>query len=122
MSRVIHFEIPAADPERASAFYKKAFGWRIGKWPGPIEYWMVTTGAPGTPGINGGLLKKNTPVTATTNTIGVESVDKAVGAVKAAGGKLVMPKMAIPTVGYFAYLEDTEGNLFGVMQSDTTAR
>jgi predicted enzyme related to lactoylglutathione lyase len=122
MSRVIHFEIPAADPERASAFYKKAFGWQIEKWPGPMEYWMVTTGAPGTPGINGGLLKKNTPVTATTNTIGVESVDKAVGAVKAAGGKLVMPKMAIPTVGYFAYLEDTEGNLFGVMQSDTTAR
>ena len=122
MSRVIHFEIPAADPERAAAFYQKAFGWQIQKWPGPMEYWMVSTGADGCPGINGGLLKKNSQVIGTTNTIGVESVDKAVDAVKAAGGKLMMPKTAIPTVGYFAYLEDTEGNLFGVMQSDKDAR
>ena len=121
MSRVIHFEIPASDPERASAFYKKVFGWKIEKWPGPTEYWMVTTGAEGTPGINGGLMR-NTNVKTTTNTIGVESVDGAVDAVKKAGGKLVMPKTPIPTVGYFAYLEDTEGNMFGVMQPDANAK
>ena len=122
MSRVIHFEIPAEDPERAAAFYQKAFGWNIEKWPGPMDYWMVNTGADTCPGINGGLLKKSTQVAGTTNTIGVESVDKAVESVKAAGGKLMMPKTAIPTVGYFAYLEDTEGNLFGVMQSDKNAK
>jgi predicted enzyme related to lactoylglutathione lyase len=83
---------------------------------------MVTTGADAAPGINGGLLKKQAPTTATTNTIGVDSVDKAIEAVKNAGGKLVMPKTPIPTVGYFAYLEDTEGNLFGVMQSDANAK
>ena len=121
MSRVIHFEIPASDPERASKFYQKAFGWKIEKWPGPMEYWMVTTGVEGTPGINGGLMK-NTNVKTTTNTIGVASVDKAIETVKSAGGKLVMPKTPIPTVGYFAYLEDTEGNLFGVMQPDTNAK
>ncbi len=43
MPRVIHFEIPASDPERAAAFYKKTFGWKIEKWPGPTEYWLVTT-------------------------------------------------------------------------------
>jgi uncharacterized protein len=122
MSRVIHFEIPAADPERAAAFYKKAFGWKFEKWPGPIEYWMVSTGADGTPGINGGLMKKQPPAMATTNTIGVESVDNAIDSVKKAGGKQVTPKTPIPTVGYFAYLEDTEGNLFGVMQSDPNAK
>jgi uncharacterized protein len=122
MSRVIHFEIPAADPERAAAFYKKAFGWKFEKWPGPMEYWMVSTGADGAPGINGGLMKKQPPTMATTNTIGVESVDNAIDAVKKAGGKLVTPKTPIPTVGYFAYLEDTEGNLFGVMQSDPNAK
>ena len=122
MSRVIHFEIPAAVPERAAAFYHRVFGWSIEKWPGPMEYWMVTTGADGAPGINGGLLKKRAPTTATTNTIGVDSVDKAIDAVKSAGGKLVMPKTPIPTIGYFAYLEDTEGNLFGVMQSDANAK
>jgi hypothetical protein len=121
MSRVIHFEIPAADPERASKFYQKLFGWKIEKWPGPMEYWMVTTGADGVPGINGGLMK-NTNVKTTTNTIGVESVDAAIQAAAGAGGKLVMPKTPIPGVGYFAYCEDTEGNLFGVMQADTNAK
>jgi predicted enzyme related to lactoylglutathione lyase len=121
MPRVVHFEIPAADPERAAAFYKKAFGWKIEKWPGPVEYWMVNTGAEGTPGINGGLMKKG-DVTHTTNTIGVDSVDQAVATVTGAGGKLIMPKTAIPTVGYFAYCEDTEGNLFGVMQFDPGAK
>ena len=121
MSRVIHFEIPAGDPERAANFYRKVFGWKIEKWPGPMECWMVSTGAEGTPGINGGLLK-NTDVKTTTNTIGVDSVDGAVEAVTKAGGKLVMPKTPIPTVGFFAYLTDTEGNLFGVMQADANAK
>ena len=121
MSRVIHFEIPASDPERASKFYQKVFGWKIEKWPGPMEYWMVTTGAEGTPGINGGLMS-NPNVKTTTNTIGVESVDTAIETVKSAGGKLVMPKTPITGVGYFGYLEDTEGNLFGLMQADKNAK
>ena len=122
MSRVIHFEIPAENPERAVAFYTKAFGWKFEKWPGPMEYWLVNTGAEDKPGINGGLLKRQAPTTATTNTIGVESVDKAVKAAQGAGAKLVMPKTPIPTIGYFAYLEDTEGNLFGVMEADSSAK
>jgi uncharacterized protein len=122
MSRVIHFEIPANDPERAANFYKKAFGWKIERWPGPMDYWLVTTGTDGTPGINGGLLRKEAPTVATTNTIGVESVDRAVAAVQSAGGKLVTPKMPIPTIGYLAYCEDPEGNLFGVLQPDANAK
>jgi hypothetical protein len=122
MSRVIHFEIPAGEPERAAAFYGKVFGWKFDKWPGPTEYWMVTTGKEGDVGINGGMLRKPGPVAVTTNTIGVDSVDGAVAAVLKAGGKNIMPKTPIPTVGYFAYCEDTEGNVFGVMQADTNAK
>jgi uncharacterized protein len=122
MSRVIHFEIPAAEPDRAAAFYGKAFGWKFDKWPGPMEYWMVVTGKDGEPGINGGMMKKPRGITSTTNTIGVDSVDDAVAAVLKAGGKNIMPKTPIPTVGYFAYCEDTEGNVFGVMQADPNAK
>jgi hypothetical protein len=86
-----------------------------------MEYWMVHTGPDGVPGINGGLMKKG-DVSATTNTIGVESVDNAIATVTNAGGKLIMPKTPIPTVGYFAYCRDTEGNLFGVMQFDPSAK
>src|SRR3989440_12625960 len=114
MSRVIHFEIPASDPERASAFYQKVFGWKIEKWPGPMEYWLVTTGAEGTPGINGGLMK-NTNVKTTTNTVGVGLVDAAIEAAKRVGGKLGMPKTPVPRVGYFGDCEDNGGNLVGGM-------
>lgn len=31
-------------------------------------------------------------------------------------------KMAIPKVGYLAYCMDTEGNIFGIMQSDSSAK
>ena len=122
MSRVIHFEIPAADPDRAAAFYGKAFGWKFDKWPGPIEYWMVVTGKDGELGINGGMMRKPGGIASTTNTIGVDSVDAAVAAVLKAGGKNILPKTPIPTVGYFAYCEDTEGNMFGVMQADPNAK
>ena len=122
MSRIVHFEIPADNPERAVEFYKKAFGWKIERWPGPTDYWLVNTGAEGTPGINGGLMKRGDPVKATTNTVDVETVEGALAAVASAGGKTVMPKTPIPGVGYFAYCQDTEGNLFGVIQRDTNAK
>ncbi len=122
MSRVIHFEIPATEPERAAAFYGRVFGWKFDKWPGPMEYWMVVTGKEGEPGINGGMMKKPGGITSTTNTIGVDSVDGAIAAVLKAGGKNILPKTPIPTVGYFAYCEDTEGNVFGVMQPDPNAK
>ena len=122
MSRVIHFEIPAVEPDRAAAFYGKVFGWKFDKWPGPMEYWMVVTGKDAEPGINGGMMRKPGGVTSTTNTIGVDSVDAAIAAVLKAGGKNILPKTPIPTIGYFAYCEDTEGNVFGVMQSDPNAK
>lgn len=68
------------------------------------------------------MMRKQSPVTGTTNTIGVESVDAALTAVQGAGGKLIMPKTPIPTVGYFAYLQDPEGNIFGVMEADKNAK
>ena len=55
MSRVVHFEIHAENPERALEFYGGLFGWKFTKWDGPMEYWLIGTGE-GT-GVNGGLLR-----------------------------------------------------------------
>jgi predicted enzyme related to lactoylglutathione lyase len=74
------------------------------------------------PGINGGILPNGDKVRSTTNTIQVDSVDVAAVAVKNAGGKQLSPKNSIPGIGYFAYCEDTEGNMFGMMQSDVNAK
>ncbi len=121
MSRIVHFEIPADNPEGLIKFYGKVFGWQFQKFEGPMEYWLVTTGPDSTPGINGGLLRRQAGAT-TVNTVGVPSVDAAVSSITASGGKNVVPKMAIPTVGYVAYCLDPDGNMFGVYQHDPSAK
>jgi predicted enzyme related to lactoylglutathione lyase len=120
MPRVIHFDIGADQPERAIKFYSDVFGWKIQKWEGPMDYWLVYTGEG--PGIDGGLSKRMNPSETTTNTIGVPSVDEYLTKIEKSGGKVVMPKTAIPGVGWFASCQDTEGNVFGIMQEDSSAR
>lgn len=121
MPRVVHFDIPAEDAARAKAFYEKALGWTITRWDGPMEYWLVSTGSDEEPGIDGGLMTRSTPDEVVVNTVAVDDVDVYVERVLAAGGSLVMPRRAIPGVGWLAYVRDTEGNVFGLMSSDTTA-
>jgi len=123
MPKVIHFEIPAEDTKRAVAFYKKAFGWNISKYPGEgMDYWLAAAGEDKEPGINGAISKKDDAHPTTINTISVPSFEDAVKKIKAAGGEVLTPKMAVPNVGYMAYGKDTEGNLFGIMQADPKAK
>jgi len=120
MLRVVHFEINADDAERAVKFYSQVFGWKINKWDGPMDYWLVSTGE-GTPGIDGGIMQRMNPSAATINTIDVPSVDEFAARIAQNGGRAVMPKRAVPGVGWMAYCQDTEGNVFGIMQSDSSA-
>lgn len=115
-SRVYHFEIPMDDPDRAVTFYSKMFGWKIQKWDGPNEYWLVDTGEEG-PGINGGMIRRDGPFTTVINTVGVDDLDVALKRLQNCGGTIVADKMTIPGVGYLAYAKDTEGNVFGMMQA-----
>jgi predicted enzyme related to lactoylglutathione lyase len=121
MPRVIHFEINADNPERAMKFYRKVFDWKIKKWEGPADYWLVTTGEDKQPGINGAIMHRMGKGTIY-NTIDVPSVDKFLKKIVEAGGKAVQKKTAVPGVGYMAYCADTEGNIFGIMEEDTSAR
>jgi predicted enzyme related to lactoylglutathione lyase len=126
MPRVVHFEIHADDPQRAVTFYQDIFGWQINKWEGPQDYWLVTTGPENEPGINGAILRRPQPVNgdgviAYVCTIDVPSVDDVTAQITAYGGTIVLPKMAVPQVGWLAYCKDSEGNIFGVLQSDPSA-
>ncbi|HEY3298519.1 MAG TPA: VOC family protein [Armatimonadota bacterium] len=116
MPRVVHFEIGVDDPLRAIAFYQDVFGWKIQKWDGPMEYWLVMTGEKGEMGIDGGIVRRSNPVLQTVNTIDVSDIDQYLDKVVAHGGSIVMPKSEIPEIGLFAYCRDTEGNPFGVLQ------
>ncbi len=117
MSRVIHFEIAANDPEKVVAFYKKTFDWVITKWDGPTEYWLVMTGDRAKPGIDGGITQRRSAVADIVNTIDVPSFDEALKKVLANGGKAITPKTEVPGVGFMCYCEDIEGNKFGIMES-----
>jgi hypothetical protein len=122
MPRIVHFEINCDDPERASKFYRDVFGWKIDKWPGPMDYWLADTGPKEQPGINGGLMRRDKPGAGTWNTVAVESLDDYLKKVTAGGGKQISPTESIPGVGLFAYCTDTEGNVFGLLQSDRNAK
>lgn len=115
MSRPIHFEILANDPARVAQFYGQVLGWQTAAWDSPQTYWLVTTGAEGTPGINGGIMHRHFPQ-AVINTVAVESLEETLAKVAAAGGSKVAGPNEIPGIGLHAYCADPEGNLFGVLQ------
>jgi predicted enzyme related to lactoylglutathione lyase len=120
-ARVVHFELPADDPDRCAKFYADAFGWKVEKWGGPTDYWLVTTGEAPEPGIDGGIGRRQDADDQITNTIDVPDLDAAVAAVEAAGGRITRARGPVPGAGWLAYAVDTEGNPFGMMQADESA-
>ena len=128
MPRPIHFEIHAGDPQRAIKFYTALFGWKFEQWAGQ-PYWLVTTGDKSAPGIDGGLIERKGPAPADVAamnafvcTIDVPSVDDYVKRAVDLGGTVALPKMPVPTVGWLAYVKDTEGNVLGMITMDSNAK
>ena len=122
MNRFVHFDIYADVPDRAVKFYRNVFGWKAERYAGPMDYWLITTGPDTEPGINGGLGRRRDPSDHTTNTVDVTSLKETEAKITAAGGKVLEPRIAIPGVGWFALCADTEGNRFGLMESDPKAK
>jgi uncharacterized protein len=128
MSRVVHFEIHATDPEGLVSFYTAMFGWTFQKWDGPMEYWVITTGAADAPGINGGLMRRRgDPPTATQAvnafvcTVGVASAESSLARAVELGGEVALPIMPVPGIGWLCYIKDPNGNILGMLQPDSAA-
>jgi uncharacterized protein len=118
MSSIVHFEIPADDLQRAKTFYTKLFGWKIEGVKGmDMEYMMVDTYGQG-----GGMMKRMHPDQQITDYIGVPSVDEYSAKVEKLGGKIIVPKKAVPSMGYFVICMDTENNAFGIWETDQGAK
>ena len=135
MNKVVHFEIAADDVSRAKKFYNAIFDWKFVDMPG-MDYVMihtVPTDKEGmlqeTGGINGGMFKRpnlkgnlsienagNGGENAYVCTVGVENINETSAKVTAAGGKVIMPKKEIPSIGFTARCLDTEGNIFTLIQ------
>lgn len=124
--RVVHFEIPFDDGDRARGFYTDAFGWDTQSMPG-MGYTLVTTGpssqteGPTETGfVNGGMFSRDAwpgGAPAPIITIDVDDIEAALTTIETLGGKTVLPKQAVGDMGFSAYFTDSEGNTIGLWQS-----
>jgi predicted enzyme related to lactoylglutathione lyase len=133
-NRVIHFEIHAENTAKVAEFYRSVFGWEVRRWENPnVDYWIVMTAPDGSkePGVDGGIVKRYgsvtklkgaDPMTAFVCTIQVANLDEYVKKIEKAGGRNVVPKMAIPGMAWLCYCIDIEGNRFGLFEADKNAK
>ena len=119
---IVHFEIPADDVERLSKFYGDVFGWKFknASMPG-MDYWLISTGPQGK-SVGGGMYKRMGPDEKPRNYIGVDSVDESAGALKKAGGHILVEKQEIPGFGWSVIASDPEGNPIALFQPATRSR
>jgi len=125
-NKLTHFAIHIDDMERAKHFYSEVFDWGFNSY-GPADFLQIKADRSGDGELIGALqARKYSPVTdkiiGWECTVGVENLDEVMEKVLSNGGQVIMPRIAIPFVGYIAKFLDTEGNLICAMQYDTTAR
>jgi predicted enzyme related to lactoylglutathione lyase len=119
--RVVHFEVPFVDGDRASAFYQNAFGWNVTPMP-EMSYTMVSTGptgdqGPSEPGyIGGGMMERTELFRGPIITVHVDNIEDALAKVEELGGKTVRPRQDLGGMGAAAYFTDPEGNLMGIWE------
>lgn len=119
-NNLVFFAIHADDLSKAQRFYEKVFGWKFEQW-GPPGFFLISTGDKHDPGIQGALQKRHELVPGQRYngyecTIGVEDIDATEKAVVSNGGKIILPKCEIPTVGHLIKIQDTDGNVVCVKQ------
>ena len=122
MDKVVHFEIPADNIERASKFYKENFDWKITLVP-ELKYTILGTvevdqnNMPKERGaINVGMMDRNFGIKGPVLTINVDNIENSIEKIQKSGGKIIQGKMEVPNIGFIAYFQDTEGNILGLIQ------
>ncbi|WP_422928991.1 VOC family protein [Singulisphaera sp. PoT] len=122
-NRIVHFEIPSAQPEALSRFYGELFGWSFAKAEVPgLDYFFCSRGGEeGGPGITGAVLTRTDDRQRWTNYVDVASIDEAVEKATALGARVALAKMPVPGGRSIAALVDPEGNIFGLIEGPEMA-
>jgi predicted enzyme related to lactoylglutathione lyase len=122
--RVVHFEIPFDDGDRARSFYKDVFDWQVVQMPEMGGYTLVMTGPSGDAGptesgfINGGMLSREQGATSgPVVVIDVPSIDESLAKIGTLGGSTVVGKTPVGDMGFAAYFTDPEGNVVGLWET-----
>jgi predicted enzyme related to lactoylglutathione lyase len=122
--RVVHFEIPFDDGDRARGFYKEVFDWQVQTMPEMGGYTLVTSGPSGDQGptepgfINGGMLSREDAThSGPVIVVDVDSIDATLEKIAGLGGSPVAPKTPVGDMGFAAYFKDPEGNVVGLWET-----
>lgn len=121
MNRVVHFDFPTDQPEKAKEFFSELFGWKFTEWLNE-DYWLIETGNKLRQGVNGSMIKRRHDMQKASIMIQVENIDLMLKKIEEEGGEIVFPKRTIPKVGYMAYFKDPEGNIICLMQFNPNAK
>jgi uncharacterized protein len=128
-NNLAHFAIHADDLERARRFYGNVFGWQFQGFGGAdmSGFCKIKNSAGEEAGLIGAMQHRRfnvlpQPVLGFECSIAVDDVETTAKAVEAAGGKILMPKTAIPGVGWLIKFNDTEGNLVCAVRFDKNAK
>ena len=114
---IVHFELPAADADRASGFWGGLFGWQIGASAMEgFDYRMFQA----SDDQGGAVMPSEQAGGGVIVYFGTDDIDASVAKVRELGGS-AEDKQPVPTHGWFASCKDTEGNSFSLWQSDETA-
>jgi predicted enzyme related to lactoylglutathione lyase len=121
--RVVHFEVPFDDEQRARDFYSAVFGWTTQSIPEMGGYVMAFSGPSGDAGptepgyINGGMFQRSQTLAGPMITIEVDDIEAALEQAVAHGGSVVQGKQEVGDMGFTGYVKDSEGNCVGLWAS-----
>jgi predicted enzyme related to lactoylglutathione lyase len=125
--KVVHFEIPFDDGDRARNFYKELFDWQVMEMP-EMGYTIVMSGPSDDTGptesgfINGGMLSREQAATrGPVIVVDVDSIDAKLARIEEAGGSTVVGKTPVGEMGFAAYFTDPEGNVMGLWETASSS-
>ena len=130
MSRVVHFEIHASEPQALIDFYTAVLGWSFQRF-GEMDYWAISTadtdGDSGG-GIDGGLTRRQgpaptvgAPISGANVVVAVDDVDATYALALDQGGATALAPADMPGVGRLAYVRDPDENVIGFLEPDMSA-
>ncbi|MFQ5606974.1 MAG: VOC family protein [Candidatus Zixiibacteriota bacterium] len=114
---IVHFEIGSKDGASSQKFYQGLFDWKFEEF-GPAR--MISTGSE--EGITGHLSSLgHEPHNYCVVYAQVDDLKEYLSKAEKLGGKTMVPPSPVPGMGYFAWLNDPEGNIVGLWKPDESA-
>ena len=115
--KIVHFEVPAGDADRASGFWGGLFGWEIGASAMEgFDYRMFQVSSD----LGGAVMPSDKAGSGVIIYYDTDDIDASVAKVRELGGSSD-DKMPVPGHGWFAAAKDPEGVEFHLWQGDAGA-